>query len=104
MIRKMYDRVYQRLRDNPQCRNSDRQLMLEIWEGEGLYLSATQKAKFMEVSSPETIRRTRQKVQEDGYFPADAKVKQYRQENESEVTAEVVIPKMEQQAISWLND
>lgn len=102
MIRKLYDRVYQILRDNPECRNSDRLLLLKAWEDEGLYLSEAQRSKFLQVSSSESLRRTRQKIQADGYFPANSTVKEYRNQKESEVVSEVVTPKVEQQSMDWL--
>lgn len=59
------------LGNDRQARNSDRHLMLKVWEWQGLFLSESQRAKFMEVASAESIRRTRQKLQEDGAYPAD---------------------------------
>lgn len=59
------------LTSDRQARNSDRRLLLKVWERQGLVLSEYQKAQFMSVASAESIRRTRQKLQEDGLYPAD---------------------------------
>lgn len=70
--------VRQLLQSKPQARNSDRYLIMAVWHLQGLELSPEQRAKFMEVSSPETIRRIRQKIQEAGEYPADHVVHQER--------------------------
>ena len=60
------------LRDTPATRNDDILLILKVWELEGLNLTPEQKIKFKQVSKPETIRRTRQKIQEERYKPVEA--------------------------------
>lgn len=63
---KLYDKIKDLLVNEPILRNSDKKLQWRIWEGQGvvinnrLYFSDFEKA-----ISPETIRRTRQKVQQD---------------------------------------
>lgn len=66
------------LRDQPETRSSDKKLILAVWEEQGLYLSESQKARFMSLPSTETIRRIRQKEQELGKFKADRVVKDFR--------------------------
>lgn len=61
-----------------QARNSDKHLLLKVWEHQGLYLTETQRAKFMDVASAESIRRTRQKLQENGAYPADQVISGHR--------------------------
>lgn len=61
-----------------QSRNSDKHLLLRVWERQGLHLTEYQTAKFMEASSPESIRRTRQKLQQDGLYPADQVISSHR--------------------------
>jgi hypothetical protein len=56
------------------ARNSDRWAILEVWEEWGLYLDSEQVGLFMSLPSVESIRRTRQKMQEQGLYPADKKV------------------------------
>lgn len=66
----LYEKIKQLLIDSACYRNSDRRLIWRIWEeqgltgGGGVYINFGQ---FMLATSPETIRRTRQKVQQD--FP-----------------------------------
>lgn len=56
------------------ARNSDRHLFLEFLQGSGMDLSARQVDVFLNLPSLESVRRVRQKLQETGNFPADAKV------------------------------
>jgi len=100
---KIYDSVYKILSSNPAARNSDKVLILEMWRMQDLHLTPDQQQKFMEVSSPESIRRARQKIQENGEFLADEKVQAKREELRQEVAGEAVAPKVEAKAISWLD-
>lgn len=61
-----------------QARNSDKRLLLRVWERQGLHLTEHQTTKFMEASSAESIRRTRQKLQQDGLYPADQIISGHR--------------------------
>ena len=62
------------LRIYPETRNDDRELILKVWEVEGLELTPIQKQFFLKVMPAETIRRTRQKIQESGELKADDSV------------------------------
>lgn len=66
------------LSQNEIYRSKDRELILAIWEQEGLVLTEEQKRKFLKVSSPESIRRTRQKIQERGQYLPDANTQKRR--------------------------
>lgn len=66
------------LRDHPDTRSSDRELYILVWEKLGFFMSDSQKAKFRELPSSETIRRVRQKLQEQGRYAASERVKQHR--------------------------
>jgi len=60
------------LAQNESARGNDRLLIIAVWEMQGFYLSDTQKAKIMDIASPESIRRTRQKLNERGkYLPVE---------------------------------
>jgi len=60
------------LEENPETRANDKLLMLEVWKKQEFVLSLEQERKFKSVMSPEVIRRTRQKIQQDGkYLPED---------------------------------
>lgn len=63
---KTYDLIYKLLSDNPKLRDSDRLLMWKIWEMTGSVKNGVMTQEgFMNAEHFETIRRTRQKVQED---------------------------------------
>jgi len=63
---KTYDLIYKLLSENPKLRDSDRLLMWRIWELTGAVVDGIMtKEGFMNSEHFETIRRTRQKVQED---------------------------------------
>lgn len=66
------------LQENPESRDSDKKCLIQVWERLGLYLSKAQQDKFMGIASPETIRRTRQKIQESGRWLASDKVYEQR--------------------------
>lgn len=70
------------LTENPECRNSDKELQIKAWEHQGLYLTPSQKNIFRQTISTETIRRTRQKLQEQGLFQPTTEVKKARQQQE----------------------
>lgn len=65
-IVKLYDLIKGLLDDNELYRNSDRELIWRVLELEGTAVNGViTKDKFMHSKSTETIRRTRQKVQEN---------------------------------------
>lgn len=66
------------LREDVGARSSDKELYLQVWERLGFYLSDTQKAKFRNLPSTETIRRVRQKLQEQGFYLATDRVRRSR--------------------------
>ncbi len=91
------------LRFNSSARSNDRLLMLKVWEGEGLYFSSSQADKFLnKVSSPESIRRTRQKLQEHGEFLASAAVQEMRAEQQIQTQQELLGDQVLGPAVSWL--
>lgn len=73
------------LRDHPETRSSDRELYIQVWENYGFHMSEGQKAKFRELPSSETIRRVRQKLQEQGHYAATERVKRHRNFKSMEV-------------------
>jgi len=66
------------LKENVGARSSDKELYIAVWERLGFYLSETQKAKFRDLPSTETIRRVRQKLQEQGFYQATDGVRRSR--------------------------
>ena len=56
----------------PQCANDDKYLIAKVWEYEGWHYDWSLYDNLKAVSSPETIRRTRQRLQQQGYIlPTD---------------------------------
>lgn len=101
------------LRDSPETRNSDKELIIQTWGQLGFYLSERQLAKFRQLPSTETIRRIRQKIQEKGEYQATTPVSKSRQlkshivqQNEPQAKPERLELLLEDQpkAISWLDD
>ena len=77
------------LTENKLLRANDKMLMLEFWKREGLELTPHQQQVFMQVTSPETIRRNRQKIQERGLCMPDDKTYNYRQSKAEEIRLEI---------------
>jgi len=77
------------MENNKLLRANDRLLMIEQWRKEGLELTPEQEQKFMQVSSSESIRRTRQRIQERGLCLPDDRTIAYRQRKAQEVKTEI---------------
>lgn len=79
---KLYDKIRSLLRVNTKLRSSDKELIWEILELEGTVIDGViTKERFMDSMSTETIRRTRQKVQENHpELQATSTVKKFRKE------------------------
>lgn len=73
------------LRDHRQARNSDRYLIALFLRDSDLGLTKEQIIKLIDFTSFETIRRTRQKIQQGGKYPADGEVKKERNKREQEM-------------------
>lgn len=73
------------LREHPNTRSSDRELYILVWERYGFFMSLAQKAKFRDLPSSETIRRVRQKLQEQGVYIAADRVRRHRNFKSMEV-------------------
>lgn len=57
-------------------RDSDKELLLDVWEAQGLYFSQTQKQAFMNCSTAETITRARRALKDK--YPASETVDNQR--------------------------
>ncbi len=77
-MRKVTPTVEKILRDYPQTRSSDKLLLLYVWHNMGLILTEKQMEKFMDMPSTETIRRIRQKIQENGQYLATDRIRRER--------------------------
>ena len=83
------------LQNVPKARDSDRRLLIEVYQGLGLGLTSEQIYKFLDMPLPETIRRERQKFQEKGQYLGSPEVMRKRRIKSYEVqqNAPVVSPK-----------
>lgn len=93
MPKQLSAQIKKLLEDYPQLRNDDRQLMLSVWRANHpQYFKTTNERHYMDikgflyVDSPETIRRTRQKIQRENLHlrPTDekvAKARRFKQDN-----------------------
>lgn len=75
---KISDQVEGILRVSQAARNSDKELLIIYMAKFGLGLTKEQEDKFRKMPSVETIRRTRQALQEHGKYPADPEVEEQR--------------------------
>ncbi len=92
---KIIDRVEGFLKANKVYRNSDKRLLLDYWQKQGLTLTPQQRKIFMDkCTTPESITRARRALAPN--YPADQYV-----ENERFNKFE---QHKNQQAISWLED
>ena len=72
-------KVEQILERRPETRSSDKKLLLQIWENEGLTLSETQKQTFLDkCSTAESVTRVRRKLKDK--YPASKEVTEARYE------------------------
>ena len=87
---KLYDHIKDLLKFSSEYRNSDKKLIWKIWEDEGLISNSFTDGEslsyesYLDCTSQETIRRTRQKVQAD--FPelrSDKKVQSMKDKKRS---------------------
>ena len=60
------------------ARNSDRHLLIEFMQISGMELTEKQQEVFLHLPSLESVRRVRQKLQENGNYPADEKIARER--------------------------
>ena len=72
------DKVARVLSTNKDTRDNDKLLMLQVWGIESFYLTDNQKKAFIKSSLPESIRRMRQKMQEEGKYRASEEVEEKR--------------------------
>lgn len=75
------ENVYHLLKTDDECRNHDLYLILKYWkEYEGLNVDP---GIYENLTSPETIRRNRQKIQneENKYKPTDMEIREYREKH-----------------------
>ena len=69
----------------PKCANDDKLLISKIWEAEGWDYMLSVYENLRNVSSPETIRRTRQKLVEEGKIKPSEEATEARYEEFKQV-------------------
>jgi len=85
MSRRIYDIVKQTLIEHPQTRNDDKSLTFTVWNRLGfIHNRAITYDDYRKAPSTETIRRTRQKLQETipELIPTDLKTIQIRKKKQ----------------------
>lgn len=111
------------LKESRMARNSDRHLMIKFMQQNGMGLTPHQESVFLLLPSLESVRRVRQKLQENGKYPADQKIareRDFKSMRMQQITPgatptaidnvlnrDIEIPKGfdgSPEAISWLND
>lgn len=75
---KISEQVSNILKVSSKARNDDRELLILYMAKFGMNLSEEQIATFRKMPSVETIRRTRQQLQERGMYPASPEVDKAR--------------------------
>lgn len=83
---KILEQVESILRYVPRARNSDRELFIIYMQKSGMSLTPAQERKFRDMPSLETVRRSRQLLQERGLYPADKAVDEQRHEKFRQMT------------------
>lgn len=79
------ERVEAILKYDKQSRDSDKRLLIVFMQKAGMDLTPRQMEIFKEMPSMETIRRIRQKIQEQGKYPASEEVDNARFEKYQQV-------------------
>lgn len=86
---KISDQVEAILKYSRAARNSDRELLIIYMQKYGMELTDKQIELFRKMPSTETIRRTRQSLQEKGLYPADQVVDEARFQKFKKVREEI---------------
>lgn len=73
----MRDRIEALVKQNPELADDDKRLIASIWYLEG-WTDDKLYERLKSVSSPETIRRTRAKLVEEGVIKPSAEVQEWR--------------------------
>lgn len=83
---KLHDRILKILEEKPVTRNSDTELMLEIWASFGLYLSKEQAELLKSLPKLESITWARRTIQNDlGLYKASERIEKARMDKASTI-------------------
>lgn len=86
--KKMRDRIIELVKKDKRFANDDKLLIATIWWQEG-WKDKNLYKRLKSVSSPETIRRTRAKLVEDGEILPDEKTQQAREDAEEQARCDL---------------
>lgn len=102
------ERVENILKVSKNARNSDRELLIIYMQKSGMNLSDEQIKIFRKLPSMETIRRIRQKLQENGKYLADKGVEEQRynkfkqvKQNIKHESPEKLLEKLGYKVLEW---
>ena len=95
-IRQALKLIKEILANDPITRSDDKELILAVWEVQGLILTPEQKNRFKNAFSAETIRRTRAKLNEQGEFLPPTQVLRRRKRLNAKMREEMRHPLTEQ--------
>lgn len=86
------NKVERLLSNSTRLRDSDKLLLLEFWEGEGLYLTSVQRDKFMNCTPAESITRARRSLRSK--YPGSDKVEEERFDKFREYRDQYGVPRL----------
>lgn len=93
------ERVANILRVSKEARNSDKELLIIYFQKSGMNLSDEQIKMFRKMPSTETLRRIRQKMQQEGKYPADEIVNEMRFKKYKTMRSEIPFTKTPEQLL-----
>ena len=85
----MRNKIIRLCKERPELANDDLALMAAIWIEEGWYEQLTLLQNLHRVSNPETIRRTRQKLQAEGLISSNTDTTEKRYEDFKEIRGSI---------------
>ena len=95
---KIAQQVENILRFVPQTRSSDKELLIIYMQKCGMELTDKQMEVFRDMPSLESIRRVRQKLQEEGKYPASKEIEEHRYSKYQETTGSIGVINADQTA------
>lgn len=97
-------RVEHILSGSMDARNSDKELQIQLMRYYGMRLTSEQELTFKKMPSLESVRRVRQKIQEQGRYPASKEVKRVRDAKAMAIEQNAPIAKPERIATLFDNE
>ena len=85
----MRHKILRAVYKEPMCADDDKLLIAKIWEYEGWDYTLGLYDNLLQVSSPETIRRTRQKLVEEGRIKPSDEITEARYQDFKQVRMDI---------------